>query len=1013
MVVERIEARLSLAASQFQRTLDSAIGKLGDLEAKSGGVNKAIRGLALGGAAAAGAALGKSAQSFADFDAAMTESMAIMGDVSGEMEDKMAGAAREVARTTQHSAEDAAESYFFLASAGLDASESMEHIDDVANFAQAGMFDMAEATDILTDANSALGRETEEMVGLGDQLVQANQNANASVQQFGEALTNKAAPAMNRMGVESEEGIAALSVFADQGLKGRRAGTIFARTLEGLEKNARQNSDAFEELGVQVTDADGEMRPLQSIVSDMEGAFAGMSTEQKNAALEQMGFNRRSKQGIDLLMGNSDALGEYQSSLQDAGGSAQEVANNQMDTFSAQLGLLKDNLNDIAISIGSAVVPALNNLLQPVMDAVSAFADWAQEGQNAKLLAGALAAVLGGGLLSAVVGLSAPVLALAGVVATLAAAWKSNFAGIRDVTMMVIGGLMDRFKRFVGFVKPLVLEFVGRLKKGFRDFVAVVEPIIRGFIDEAIRLWGRLEPLVEQTARILADITAKISDALGWLEENVIRPFVETIKGLWEKHGQALVTETRETFDAIMAKVKPVMDTLLRIITDILAMLQEAWNKWGDEIKFVVKTAFDAIKLTIGTVMDGILTTIRTIMALIRGDWEEAWNLVKGFVKDAWNKIFEFVTGVLDDILGGIKSFIADAWQAFKDFFNDLIFGSLVKDAFNEIKNFIFGIFGDIKQFIKDILGKIYDIFFGTLGDILGSVKDKIGKAKNFISDKVGAAKDAVKDKMGAAKDAVKDSMGKAKDAVKDKMGKAKDAAVSAMGKMKDGLEDKLGKAEDAFRGAFDTIKGIAGSIKDKAQGAVDSARDALGKARDLAGDAADAASDAASAASDAASSAAGAARDAAGRAADAARDAIPGFATGGLVTGPTAAMIGEGQEDEAVLPLSKLQHMLDFVQGLAPEDVSRIQEAVESAVSDRPVRSDLDVAARGGDGRGDEAVVTELRALRDEVGGMNATIAGAEVEVTEDGLLRFVDGRIELQRERDSVSAFARGTRQ
>ena len=37
----------------------------------------------------------------------------------------------------------------------------------------------------------------------------------------------------------------------------------------------------------------------------------------------------------------------------------------------------------------------------------------------------------------------------------------------------------------------------------------------------------------------------------------------------------------------------------------------------------------------------------------------------------------------------------------------------------------------------------------------------------------------------------------------------------------------------------------------------------------------------------------------------------IPALAKGGVVTGPTLAMIGEGRESEAVLPLSKLDAML------------------------------------------------------------------------------------------------------
>jgi hypothetical protein len=37
----------------------------------------------------------------------------------------------------------------------------------------------------------------------------------------------------------------------------------------------------------------------------------------------------------------------------------------------------------------------------------------------------------------------------------------------------------------------------------------------------------------------------------------------------------------------------------------------------------------------------------------------------------------------------------------------------------------------------------------------------------------------------------------------------------------------------------------------------------------------------------------------------------IPALAEGGVVTGPTLALIGEGRESEAVIPLSKLNTMM------------------------------------------------------------------------------------------------------
>lgn len=357
-----LRVRIVGDASHLNRTL----GKAGSTLKKFG--TKAL--LGVGVAAAAGVAA--SVKAFADFDQAMTRSTAIMGDVSDAMRKDMSTAARDVAKTTEFSAEQAAESYFFLASAGMDAATSIEALPKVAKFAQAGQFDMAQATDLATDAQSALGLTAEDTAenieNLGrvqDVFVKANTLANASVEQFATSMTQKAGGALRSLGKDIEEGTAVLAVFADQGIKGERAGTILRSTLDGLTESARKNADAFEKAGVKVFDADGNMRNMADIAADLEDRLGDMTTEAQEAELAALGFNQRTREGILALIGNSDALREYESDLRTAAGTTEEVAGKQMETFNAKMGLIWDKIKDVGISVGESLMPAFE-----------AFADW-------------------------------------------------------------------------------------------------------------------------------------------------------------------------------------------------------------------------------------------------------------------------------------------------------------------------------------------------------------------------------------------------------------------------------------------------------------------------------------------------------------------------------------------------------------------------------------------------------------------------------------------------------------
>ena len=290
-----------------------------------------------------------------------------MGDVSSEMRGEMSSAAREVAKTTTFSANQAAESYFYLASAGLDAASSIEALPLVSKFAQAGLFDMALATDLLTDAQSALGltvkddvvKNMENMARVSDVLVKANTIANATVQQFSESLTNRAGAALRLVNKEMEEGIAVLAVFADQGVKGAEAGTRLDIVLRDLQRASIKNRDEFDQFNISVYDGQGNMRNMADIIGQLELSLAGMSDEQVRTTLMTLGFQDKSIAATASLLGFSDQIAAYEKQLKTAGGITEEVAQKQLETFIAQMGLLWDRVRETAITLGSTFVPIL------------------------------------------------------------------------------------------------------------------------------------------------------------------------------------------------------------------------------------------------------------------------------------------------------------------------------------------------------------------------------------------------------------------------------------------------------------------------------------------------------------------------------------------------------------------------------------------------------------------------------------------------------------------------------
>jgi len=313
--------RLQAETAQFHRALATAevsakrtSGNLVGMFAKAA----TGMGLALTGVSAI------AVRQYGEFEHAMTESTAIMMGLNKQLQDEMAQTARELGTKGIQSATELAEAYFFLASAGLDARQSMAALPMVQKFATAGAFNLSKATDLLTDAQSALGltvkdatQNMENMGRIADVLVKANTLANASVEQFSISLTTKSAAALRLLNKDIEEGVAVLAAFADQGIKAQDAGTQLSIVLRDFS----------------VYDSEGNMRNMADIIGNLEMVFAGMSDEALRTSLMLLGLNDRSIQATASLFGMSDKIRTYERELRNAGGTTETVANKQLQSF--------------------------------------------------------------------------------------------------------------------------------------------------------------------------------------------------------------------------------------------------------------------------------------------------------------------------------------------------------------------------------------------------------------------------------------------------------------------------------------------------------------------------------------------------------------------------------------------------------------------------------------------------------------------------------------------------------
>lgn len=374
MDVFDLTAKLTLDSSEFDAGLNRAGQSADKLGKSTWDTDKAMSRLTVASAAAATAVVAFGAASVKTgmkFDSSMSQVAATMGvtvDEIGELRDF----AMEMGKTTAFSATQAADALNYMALAGYDAQTSMEMLPNVLNLAAAGGIDLAYASDMITDSQSALGLSLDETNALVDQMAMAASKSNTSVAQLGEAILTVGGTAKSLSGGTTELA-AALGILADNGIKGAEGGTALRNVLLGIQSDKFEKT--FGELGVSAYDAGGNLRELSDILDEMNAAMEGMTDEQKTDLINKT-FNRQDLKSVNALLATStDRWNELTGAIENSAGAAEQMADTQLDNLAGDVTLLKSAFEGLQIEVSDKLTPVLRVGVQGLTELISNFGD--------------------------------------------------------------------------------------------------------------------------------------------------------------------------------------------------------------------------------------------------------------------------------------------------------------------------------------------------------------------------------------------------------------------------------------------------------------------------------------------------------------------------------------------------------------------------------------------------------------------------------------------------------------
>lgn len=745
--------------------LDETSNKTGASLSKLGNAAK-VAFAAAGVAAATG--IGAALKSTATYESSLSQLKQASGATTDQME-KMSAITRKLGRDSDLagvSASDVAEAMVELSKAGLSVNDTMAATKGVLSLAKAGNIAFADAATIAASALNAFGLKGKDASKVADMLAAG---ANASQAQLGDlaAGLQQSATVAKQFGLEMNETVTALSLFANNGIKGSDAGTSLKTMLIALAKPSSEAASAMKEIGFQAYNAEGQFVGLEEMSKRLKKATEGLTDEQKQNALATI-FGTDAFRAAAVLADNAGKSYDGMSASVGKAGAAQEAAAAQMGTLQRSWEGLGNAISDAGLSIGLVLSPYASTAADVVANLVNAFnvgkideftgylksIDWKKLVPSEDVRKGISEIFEFGELLAS---------------GKLQEAGSKLGAAIGNGIAVSLQGLrisMDTIKAWfasinwgeVGIaVGTGALAFVAGLVIGLFSTESLMQFV--GFIaDNWVAVLLTVAGIAFAPAKLLAPIGKLFGTVISKLPfgpqfVSAFGKIVDVIRGFFEPIRSAF----HSTF------VAPLIGSASNVVKGITTVI--------NAIKDILLTPFRLGVQVVVNVIQGIPKAVSAVITIVRSLFAPLAEYIGGLfrvgvanARNALSPLVNFVGGIVNGIKGRFADIVG--WFSSK---------------FNSIKN------------------TISNINWGDVGaNMMRGIGDGIGRMGGYLADRAKAA-------VGSAKDALKSFLGihSPSRVMRDEVGKMMGLGVAL------GIDQST---KDAVKSARNSAKSVLGA---------------------------------------------------------------------------------------------------------------------------------------------------------------------------------------------------------
>lgn len=304
-----------------------------------------------------------------DFEASMSQVQAVSGATGSDF-DKLNDKAKQMGASTKFTASEAADAFNYMAMAGWKTQDMLGGIDGILNLAAAGAEELGTTSDIVTDALTAFGESADQAGRLADVMAAASSNANTNIGMMGETF-KYAAPLAGTLGYSMEDTAVAIGLMANSGIKASQAGTSLRSVFKRMAAPPKTAAAAMDALNFSMTDSDGKMKSLRTVMDELRGKFSNLSESEKMLRASQIAGGEAMSGFLAIINAAPADYEKLTKAVDNSSGAAKNMADIMQNNLQGEMTKLQSATEGLGIAAYDKFGNVFKNSVKSVTDEVS------------------------------------------------------------------------------------------------------------------------------------------------------------------------------------------------------------------------------------------------------------------------------------------------------------------------------------------------------------------------------------------------------------------------------------------------------------------------------------------------------------------------------------------------------------------------------------------------------------------------------------------------------------------